>query len=117
MQNLTFCLHATLSNAKKAVAAYARNQKYANIFIGLSVDLAKKLKKQAKKQGKAESAVLRNILDDYLKKLKKQHCLKQQCVGLQRLARTIRREQDIKLRKIAEETGMTISEVVREALG
>ena len=75
--------------------------------------------KISSKEKKTESVILRDILDDYLKKpgkLKKQHFQKQQCIGLQRLARTIRKDQDIKLRKIAEETGMTISEVVRGAL-
>ena len=80
---------------------------------------AQKLAKLAQKRKKTESVILRDILDDYLKKLgklKKQHCQKQQCVGLQRLARTIRMDQDIELRKIAEKTGMTISEVVRDVV-
>ncbi len=78
-------------------------------------------KKQEKKQERTESAALRQILDSYFKIIKKkglpnEPLRKISPVGLKVLPRTIRKEQDRKLREIAEQTGWRISELIREAV-
>ncbi|MFH1519228.1 MAG: ribbon-helix-helix domain-containing protein [Candidatus Omnitrophota bacterium] len=82
---------------------------------------ARKLSKLAEKQGTTESEVLRHILDVYLKGIDKRGLpyepfRKFSPVGLKTMPRTIRKEQDLKLREIAEKTGRKISELVREAV-
>ncbi len=79
---------------------------------------AVKLKKLANKQGKTESEVLRQILDVYLQDMEKkglpyEPLRKFSPVGLKLLARTITKEQDVKLRELADKTGRKISELVR----
>ena len=94
---------------------------YSTVYFGLPEKSAKKIENLAKKEKKTESEVLRHIIDDYLKKItmKKpgfEPFRKFSPVGLKTLPRTIRKEQDAKIRKLAEETGRPISEIVREAV-
>jgi len=84
----------------------------------LTDERAVKLKKLANKQGKTESEVLRQILDVYLQDMEKkglpyEPLRKFSPVGLKLLARTITKEQDVKLRELADKTGRKISELVR----
>ena len=74
-----------------------------------------------KKQGKTESEVLRKILDIYFKDIEKRGLpyepyRKFSPIGLEVLPRTIRKEQDAKLRELMEKTGRKISELAREAI-
>lgn len=100
-----------------------------NVYFGLTKKLAKKLEDLAKKQRKTESATLRQILERYLEDKSKeintntenrsssyQPLKKCPHLGLKHLPRTITKEQDTKLRKLAEKTGRTISGMVREAV-
>ena len=94
---------------------------YSTVYFGLPEKAAKKLKNLARKEKKTESEVLRHIIDDYLKKTKEKKpkfepFRKFSPVGLKTLPRTIRKEQDAKIRKLAEETGRPISEIVRDAV-
>lgn len=78
-------------------------------------------KKQRNKQERTESAALRLILDAYFEIIKKngipnEPLRKISPVGLKVLPRTIRKEQDKRLRKIAEQTGWRLSELIREAV-
>ena len=73
------------------------------------------------KEGKTESEALRKILDVYFKGIEERGLpfepyRKFSPVGLKVLPRTIRKEQDKKLRKLAEKTGRKISELAREAV-
>ena len=115
---ITFSLHATLTPTPLFKRGSSRGR-YSNVYVGLTEKQAEKLSKASKVAKKTESAVLRGVIAEYLKKpvrLKKQSCRKQKIIGLKRLPRTIYREQDIKLREIAKKTGRTISEVVREVV-
>ncbi len=75
----------------------------------------------AKKGGKTESEILRMILDAYFQNIGKESppcepLRKTSPVGLKVLPRTIRKEQDARLRELTEKTGRKISELVREAV-
>ena len=64
---------------------------------------------------------MRKILDAYFKDIEKkglpfEPLRKFSPVGLKVLPRTIRKEQDAKLRELCEKTGRKISELVREAV-
>ena len=71
----------------------------------------------------SESEALRRVLDAYLAEVDKRG-LPSEPYGKMRfqgyeervVPRTIRREQDAKLRELAEKTGRSISELVREAV-
>ena len=81
----------------------------------------KKFRNLAKREGKTESEVLRPIIDAYLRDTEKRGLTyepfrKLSPVGLKTLPRTIRKDQDARLREIAEKTGRKISELVREAV-
>ena len=51
-----------------------------------------------------------------IEKLPYEPLRKKQILGLKRIARTITIEQDKRLRKLAEESGRSISELTREAI-
>lgn len=94
---------------------------YTTIYVGLTPKLIKKLENLAEKQGKTESEVLRQILDAYFQDIEKEGLpceplRKFSPVGLKVLPRTIRKEQDTKLRGLIEKTGRKASELVREAV-
>jgi len=87
----------------------------------LTPELAKKLRNLAEKQDRTESEVLRDILDVYLKDrgsrgLPNEPFRKYSPIGLETLPRTIRKDQDLRLREIAEKTGRKMSEFMREAV-
>ena len=94
---------------------------YTTIYVGLTLELAKKLGNLARKGGKTESETLRGILDAYFQHIKRKGLIyeplrKTSPVGLKVLPRTIRKDQDVRLRELAEKTGRKISELVREAV-
>jgi len=94
---------------------------YTTIYIGLTPKQAQKLANLAKKQGKTESEALRKILDAYFNAIEKRGLpyepyRKFSPIGLKVLPRTITKDQDKKLRKLAEKTGRKISELAREAV-
>jgi predicted DNA-binding protein len=73
------------------------------------------------KARKTESEVLRDIIDQYIirkrgKKLEYEPCKHNPIQGMKVHPRTIRKDQDKYIRRIAEKTGRTISEVVRDAV-
>jgi len=86
----------------------------------LTPELIKKVKDLAEKNAKTESEVLRRILDVYFENIKKnlpyEPLRKTSPVGLKVLPRTIRKDQDAKLRELTEKTGRKISELVRQAV-
>ncbi|MDP1854263.1 MAG: ribbon-helix-helix domain-containing protein [Candidatus Omnitrophota bacterium] len=74
----------------------------------------------AKKLNTTESAALRKIIDAYFKDIEKkglpyEPLRKISPIGLKLFSRTITKEQDRKLRELAEKTGRKISELAREA--
>lgn len=94
---------------------------YATIYCSLHKKATEKLKDLAEKRCKTESEVLRQIIDAYLKSMDKKDLpyeplKKFSPVGLKLLARTISKEQDVKLRELSDKTGRKLSELVREAV-
>lgn len=94
---------------------------YTTLYANLTPKQAKKLKNLAKKQKKSESEVLRKILDGYLQDIESRGLpyepfRKLSFAGFKVLPRTITKEQDRKLRGIAEKTGRSINELTREAV-
>ena len=94
---------------------------YTTIYVGLTPELAKKLGNLARKGGKTESEILRGVLDAYFQHIGRKGLIyeplrKTPPVGLKVLPRTIRKEQDVRLRELTEKTGRKISELVREAV-
>jgi predicted DNA-binding protein len=94
---------------------------YTTIYIGLTPKQAQKLRNLAKKEKKTESAALRIVLDAYFKDIDKKGLScepyrKFSPIGLKVLPRTIRKDQDARLRKLMEKTGRKISELAREAV-
>ena len=89
----------------------------------MTSEQAKKLREAAKKALTSESDVLRGMLDAYLAEVDKKG-LPAEPYGKMRfrgyeeqvVPRTIRREQDAKLRELSERTGRSLSELVREAV-
>jgi len=74
----------------------------------------------AEKKAKTESEILRQMIDVYFANIKNnlpyEPLRKTSPVGLKVLPRTIRKDQDIKLRELTEKTGRKISELIREAV-
>ncbi len=94
---------------------------FVTLYFALPENLLSKLVKTAKKQGTTESAVLRQMIDSYLainkgKSHKFEPMRKTPIIGMKTTPRTVRRDQDKKLREIAEKTGRSISEIVREEI-
>jgi len=90
-------------------------------YVGLSSKQAIKLKKLASAKGTSESAALRVIIEQYLKQDRKKGkryyvCQKTSPDARKVKPRTISKEQDKALRKLAEKTGRSISELVRGAV-
>jgi predicted DNA-binding protein len=114
-------LETTLPNEKRLVKAETSRRNYTTIYVGLTPELAKKLGDLAKKGGKTESEILRGILDAYFRNIGKkgppcEPLRKTPPVGLKVFPRTIKKEQDARLRELTEKTGRKISELVREAV-
>ena len=100
---------------------HKNKRKYATICCSLHKKATEKLKDLANKRCKTESDVLRQIIDAYLKKMENKNppyepYKKFSPVGLKLLARTITKEQDVRLRELADKTGRKISELVRQAV-
>ncbi len=94
---------------------------YVTICCSLHKKAAKKLKDLANKQCKTESEVLRGIIEVYLKRIENKNLsykfLKRVTpVCSKYIARTITKEQDKRLRLLAERTGRSITELVRGAV-
>ena len=120
-KNLIIHLKATLPYKNQLVKTNHPTRNYTTIYIGLTPKQAQKLKNLARKHGKTESTSLRTILDAYFKGIEKRGLpyepyRKFSPIGLKVLPRTITRDQDKKLRKLAEKTGRKISELAREAV-
>ena len=114
-------LHATLPYKKQLVKTNPSRRNYTTLYANLTPKQAKKLKNLAKKQGKTESEVLRQVLDAYLNNIKNKGLpyepfRKMTFKGYKVLPRTITKEQDRRLREIAEKTGRMVNELTREAL-
>lgn len=111
----------TLPNKRQLVKTGTSRRNYTTIYVGLSSKLVKSVADLAKKEGKTESEVLRKILYAYFQNIEKgglpyDPLRKFSPVGLRVLPRTIRKEQDAKLRELVAKTGRKISELVREAV-
>ena len=101
----------------------ARHTNYTTVYFSLTAEQAGKLQEAAKKQVVTESEALRRMLDAYLAEVDKRG-LPAEPYGKMRfkgyeervVPRTIRREQDSRLRELSERTGRSLSELVREAV-
>ena len=95
---------------------------YTNVLVSLTPELCQKLAVLAQKAKITESALLRRMLDKYLKSIEKGSVLykpyqKTEFLGNMRVcARTISREEDKKLRELHNHSGRSISEIIREAV-
>ena len=110
-----------LPTKNKKVTYDNPRKKYTTVYFGLPLKLAKRITDSAKKQKTTESAMLRCILGRFLKniqkiRLKRQVCLKTSIQNMKTKPRTIWKWQDEKIRRISEETGRSISALVREAI-
>ena len=116
-------LQTTLPTSEKQLIKttnYGRRN-YTTVYVGLTPELVKKVENLAENQKKSGSETLRQILDLYFKIIEKNNLPNEPLrkispVGLEVLPRTITKEQDKKLRELAEQTGWKISEIVREAV-
>ncbi len=117
-------LQATLPYKRQRVKKLsARHTNYTTVYFSLTGEQARKLREVAKKAVVSESEALRRMLDAYLVEVDKRG-LPSEPYGKMRfqgyeervVPRTIRREQDTKLRELSERTGRSISELVREAV-
>lgn len=119
-KNLNFHLQTALPHKYQGVKRMSNNRRnYTTIYCSLHKKAAKKLKDLAEKRCKTESEVLRNMLNIYLKKIKNKDLSynffkRATPIESKFIARTITKEQDKKLRLLAEKTGRSISEMVRE---
>jgi predicted DNA-binding protein len=101
----------------------SRHTNYTTVYFSLTAAQAKKLREVAKKAVVTESEALRRMIDAYLVEVDKRG-LPSEPYGKMRfkgykervVPRTIRREQDARLRELAEKTGRSLSELVREAV-
>jgi len=79
------------------------------------------LKKYSQKTRRLESKIIQEAIEYYLlpweiEKLPYEPLKKKQILGLKRIARTIKIDQDKSLRLLTKRTGRGISELVREAI-
>jgi hypothetical protein len=96
---------------------------FPSVRFSLTAEQAKKLLEAAKKALVSESETLRRMLDAYLAEVDKGG-LPSEPYGKMRfrgyeqrvVPRTIRKEQDSRLRELAEKTARSLSEFVREAV-
>ena len=117
-------LQATLPYKRQRVKKLsARHRNYTTVYFSLTSEQTRKLREAAKKAVVTESEALRRMIDAYLAEVDKRG-LPSEPYGKMRfkgyeervVPRTVRREQDAKLRELAEKTGRSISELVREAV-
>ena len=100
-----------------------RHTNYTTVYLSLTTEQAKKLREAAKKAVTSESEALRRMLDAYLAEVNKRGLPsepygKMRFLGYEErvVPRTIRREQDSRLREVSEQSGRSLSELVREAV-
>ena len=101
----------------------ARHTNYATVYFALTAEQARKLKEASKKALVGESETLRRMLDAYLAEVDKRGLPaepygKMRFLGYEErvVPRTIRKEQDVRLRELSERTGRSISELMREVV-
>ena len=100
-----------------------RTRNYTTVYFSLTAAQAGKLREAAKKAAVSESEALRRMVDAYLAEADKRG-LPSELYGKMRflgyeervVPRTIRKEQDAKLRELSERTGRSLSALVREAV-
>ena len=123
-ESLKLYLQATLPYKQQRVKKLsARHTNYTTVYFSLTAAQARKLREAAKKAVVTESEALRRMMDAYLAVVDKRG-LPTEPYGKMRfqgyeervVPRTIRREQDARLRELAERTGRSLSELVREAV-
>ncbi len=120
-KNIVVHLKVTLPYKRQLVKIVSNRRNYTTLYANLTINQAKSLKNLAKKQRKSESEVLRQILDAYLRNIESKGLpyepfRKLAVKGYKIMPRTIRKDQDMKLREIAEKIGRSISELVRVAV-
>ena len=100
-----------------------RTRNYTTVYFSLTAEQARRLLEAAKKAVVSESEALRRMVDTYLAEVNKRGLLsepygKMQFKGYEErvVPRTIRKEQDARLRELSERTGRSISELVRETV-
>ena len=117
-------MQATLPYRQQRVKELSsRHTNYTTVYFSLTAAQASKLREVAKKAFVSESETLRRMLDAYLAEVDKRG-LPSEPYGKMRfrgyeervVPRTIRREQDSRLREFAERIGRSLSELVREAV-
>ncbi len=117
-------LQATLPYKRQRVKKLsARHTNYTTVYFSLTGEQAGKLKEAAKKALVTESEALRRMIDAYLAEVNKRGLPsepygKMRFLGYEErvIPRTIRKEQDARLRELSERTGRSISELVRAAV-
>ena len=117
-------LQATLPTRRQWVKKdSARHRNYTTVYFSLTAEQASKLREAAKKALTSESDALRRMVDAYLAEVDKRGLPaepygKMRFLGYEErvVPRTIRREQDARLRERCEKTGRSVSELVREAV-
>lgn len=117
-------LQATLPAVRKLVKKpSARHTNYTTVYFSLTAEQARKLKEAAKKALVSESEALRRMIDAHLAEVDRRGIPaepygKMRFQGYEErvVPRTIRKEQDAKLRELSERTGRSLSELVREAV-
>lgn len=120
---LVIHLQTTLPSPEKQLIKIkdSSRRNYTTVYVGLTPELVKKVENLAENQKRSGSETLRQILDLYFKIIEKNNLPNEPLrkispIGLKVLPRTITKEQDKKLRELAERTGHKISEIVREAV-
>lgn len=120
-KGLTLRLQAELPSRKPLIKKNYGTRQMITCYVGLSQKEALKLQKLASDRGVTESAVLRQIIAWYLgqnRKIRHKHQPLQKTSPNARKVkpRTLSLEQDQALRKLADQTGRSMSELIREAV-
>ncbi|MCB4792155.1 MAG: ribbon-helix-helix domain-containing protein [Elusimicrobia bacterium] len=94
---------------------------FVTLYFALPKNLSDRLEGHAKDQKTTESAVLRNMIDEYFSKNKGKSLdysplKKLSILGMKTTPRTVRRDQDKMLRDFSQKTGRNVSEIVRNAI-
>ena len=120
---MTIKLKAQLPLRKSFKPVGLSKVKYASAYLILPSKLHKKLKKLSQKAKICESYVFRDVLDQYFKKLEKGKivlnppCHKSNIPGnCITKSRTIWKYQDLKLRELVDQTGVSRAEMMRQAV-
>ena len=101
---------------------FPKTKKYVTNFGSYTKEQIEKLEQIAKERGVTQSTIIREAIDFYLKEIKSRDLIiflslrKYPVIGLIRASRTIRIDQDERLKTLAEKTGGKVSELTREAI-